>query len=73
VKPCSSRTRDAIAELLAEGLRREGFAVERVATGAAALEASEPDVVLLDIGSRHRRAAVCRELRARSEVPRSSW
>src|SRR4029077_3384570 len=41
---------DAIAEPLAEGLRSEGFAVERVATGAAALEAGEPDVVLLDIG-----------------------
>ena len=61
---------DAIAEPLAEGLRREGFAVERVATGAAALEASEPDVVLLDIGLPDTDGlAVCRELRSRSEVP----
>jgi len=41
---------DAIAEPLAEGLRREGFVVERVATGKAALEAAEPDLVLLDVG-----------------------
>jgi two-component system response regulator RegX3 len=41
---------DAIAEPLAEGLRREGFVVERVATGRAALEAPEPDLVLLDVG-----------------------
>ena len=40
---------DAIAVPLAEGLAREGFEVERVATGAAALEATEPDLVLLDI------------------------
>jgi two-component system, OmpR family, response regulator RegX3 len=61
---------DAIAEPLAEGLRREGFAVERVATGVAALEASEPDVVLLDIGLPDTDGlAVCRELRSRSEVP----
>ena len=61
---------DAIAEPLAEGLRREGFVVERVATGAAALEASEPDVVLLDIGLPDTDGlTVCRELRSRSEVP----
>ena len=41
---------DAIAEPLAEGLRREGFDVERVATGGAALEASGADLVLLDLG-----------------------
>ena len=40
---------DAIAEPLAEGLRREGFEVERVATGADALAADEPDLVLLDL------------------------
>ena len=32
---------DAIAEPLADGLRREGFSVERVATGGAALEAGK--------------------------------
>ena len=36
---------DAIADPLVAGLAREGFEVERVATGQAALEAAEPDVV----------------------------
>src|SRR5512132_1377724 len=61
---------DAIAEPLAEGLRREGFTVTRVATGKAALEATEPDVVLLDLRLPDVDGyEVCRELRARSEVP----
>jgi DNA-binding response OmpR family regulator len=61
---------DAIAEPLAEGLRREGFAVERVATGAAALAAAEPDLVLLDLRLPDVDGyTVCRELRARSSVP----
>ena len=61
---------DAIAEPLSEGLRREGFAVERVATGAAALEAAEPDVVLLDLGLPDIDGfTICRELRSRSSVP----
>ena len=61
---------DAIAEPLTEGLRREGFDVVRVASGGDALGAAEPDLVLLDLrlpdidGLR-----VCRELRARSDVP----
>jgi DNA-binding response OmpR family regulator len=61
---------DAIAKPLAEGLRDEGFDVVRVATGEDALEASLPDLVLLDLrlpgidGTE-----VCRRLRARSEVP----
>ena len=61
---------DAIAEPLAEGLRREGFEVTRVATGEEALEAPLPDLVLLDLrlpgvdGTE-----VCRRLRARSDVP----
>jgi DNA-binding response OmpR family regulator len=61
---------EAIAKPLAEGLRREGFEVTRVATGEEALEASLPDLVLLDLrlpgvdGTE-----VCRRLRARSDVP----
>jgi two-component system, OmpR family, response regulator RegX3 len=61
---------DAIANPLAEGLRREGFDVNHVATGAAALAAVLPDLVLLDLrlpdidGTE-----VCRLLRARSDVP----
>jgi two-component system response regulator RegX3 len=61
---------DAIAEPLAEGLRREGFEVERVATGADALAAEEPDLVLLDLRLPDVDGiTVCRELRARSSVP----
>ena len=61
---------DTIAEPLAEGLRREGFEVERVATGADALDASEPDLVLLDVGLPDTDGfTVCREIRGRSEVP----
>ena len=61
---------DAIAEPLAKGLRREGFAVERVASGLAALEAPEPDLVLLDLGLPDTDGfTVCRELRSRSSVP----
>jgi len=61
---------DTIAEPLAEGLRREGFDVERVATGVDALDAGEPDVVLLDVGLPDIDGfALCRELRGRSDVP----
>ena len=63
---------DAIAQPLAEGLRREGYDVERVATGQDALEGDrqEPDVVLLDVALPDIDGfAVCRELRARSRVP----
>jgi len=61
---------DAIAKPLADGLRREGFDVTRVATGEEALEQQLPDLVLLDLrlpgidGTE-----VCRRLRARSDVP----
>jgi len=61
---------NAIAEPLEAGLRREGFRVERVATGAAALAAERADLVLLDLrlpdidGTE-----VCRVLRSRSDVP----
>ena len=61
---------DAIAEPLAEGLGREGLIVERVSSGRAALEAPEPDLVLLDLGLPDLDGLeVCRQLRARSSVP----
>ena len=62
---------DAIAVPLAEGLRHEGFDVERVATGEAGLaEGSRADVVLLDVRLPDIDGfTVCRELRARSDVP----
>jgi DNA-binding response OmpR family regulator len=61
---------DAIAIPLAEGLEREGFDVERVATGGAALAAGEPDLVLLDLRLPDMDGLdVCRELRSRSQVP----
>jgi DNA-binding response OmpR family regulator len=61
---------DAIAAPLVEGLSREGFDVARVATGAAALDAPTPDVVLLDLGLPDIDGyAVCRQLRTRSSVP----
>jgi two-component system, OmpR family, response regulator RegX3 len=61
---------DAIAEPLADGLRREGFEVERVSTGEAALAAAGHDLVLLDVGLPDRDGfSVARELRSRSTVP----
>ncbi len=61
---------DAIAEPLVDGLRREGFDVERAATGGAALEAAEPDIVLLDLRLPDTDGLdVCRRLRERSSVP----
>jgi two-component system response regulator RegX3 len=61
---------DAIAEPLAEGLSREGFAVERVATGAGALAAAPADLALLDLGLPDLEGTeVCRRLRDRSAVP----
>ncbi len=61
---------DAIAEPLVEGLIREGFTVERVATGRDALTRQEPDLVILDLGLPDMDGyAVCQQLRARSPVP----
>jgi len=61
---------DSIAIPLADGLRREGFDVERVATGAEALAAPEPDLILLDLRLPDMDGyAVAREVRTRSRVP----
>ena len=62
---------DAIAEPLLDGLRREGYEVQRAASGAAALDASQhPDLVLLDLRLPDIDGLdVCRTLRGRSSVP----
>jgi len=60
----------SISGPLATGLRREGFEVELVGTGAAALAADVPDVVLLDLGLPDLDGrVVCQRLRAESPVP----
>ena len=61
---------DSIAQPLAEGLRREGFTVERAATGAEALAAGPADLVLLDLRLPDIDGLdVCRQLRERSDMP----
>jgi two-component system, OmpR family, response regulator RegX3 len=59
-----------IAEPLVAGLRRFGFAPTWVTTGAGALQADDPDVVLLDLALPDIDGLeVCRQLRADSDVP----
>jgi two-component system, OmpR family, response regulator RegX3 len=61
---------DSIARALQEGLEREGFDVQRAATGQAALEAAPVDMVLLDLRLPDIDGLdVCRQLRTRSRVP----
>lgn len=61
---------DGIAVPLQAGLERSGFVCHRVATGRAALDAPEPDLVLLDLGLPDIDGIeICRQLRARSDVP----
>lgn len=61
---------DAIAAPLVEGLGREGYEVQRVATGQAALDAPVPDVILLDLRLPDMDGYdVCRQIRTRSDVP----
>jgi two-component system, OmpR family, response regulator RegX3 len=61
---------EAIAVPLREGLEREGFTVERAATGQAALDAAPADLVLLDLRLPDIDGLdVCRQMRARSDVP----
>ncbi|WP_176458109.1 response regulator transcription factor [Rhodococcus sp. WWJCD1] len=60
----------SIADSLRSGLERYGYEVTAVATGSAALSASAPDVVLLDLGLPDMDGLdVCRMLRAHSTVP----
>jgi DNA-binding response OmpR family regulator len=61
---------DSIAEPLVAGLEREGFEVTRAATGEEALAAEQSEFVLLDLRLPDVDGfTVCRELRARSNVP----
>ncbi len=61
---------DTIADPLVKGLLREGFAVERVATGTAALQSAPADLILLDLGLPDLDGyEVCRRIRARGDVP----
>ena len=61
---------EPVAESLIRGLERYGYDVEWVSTAAAALSAGPADMVLVDLGLPDMDGLdVCRELRARSDVP----
>jgi DNA-binding response OmpR family regulator len=61
---------DAIASSLVSGLQTAGMTVRRVATGADAVAAVIPDLVLLDIGLPDFDGfEVCRRIRQKSAVP----
>ncbi|SMD20815.1 response regulator transcription factor [Lentzea albidocapillata] len=61
---------EPIAESLTRGLSRYGFEVQWVRTGAEALTAGDFAVVLVDLGLPDMDGLdVCRELRARGDVP----
>ncbi|GGU31880.1 response regulator transcription factor [Lentzea flava] len=61
---------EPIAESLTRGLSRYGFEVRWVRTGAEALEAGDFALVLVDLGLPDMDGLdVCRELRARGDVP----
>ena len=59
-----------IADPLVEGLEREGYDVELACSGADALAARRPDLVLLDLGLPDMDGVdLCRLLRARGPTP----
>jgi two-component system, OmpR family, response regulator RegX3 len=61
---------EPIAESLTRGLSRYGFTVDWVRTGREALDAAAAEIVLVDLGLPDMDGLdVCRELRARSDVP----
>jgi two-component system, OmpR family, response regulator RegX3 len=61
---------EPVAESLIRGLARYGYDVEWVSTAAAALAAGPADMVLVDLGLPDMDGLdVCRELRARGDVP----
>ena len=61
---------DAIAASLISGLATSGMTVRRVSSGADAVAAEIPDVVLLDIGLPDFDGfEVCRRIRQKSQVP----
>ncbi len=68
---------ESFIEALVVGLKREGFLVTVARDGIEGLSMFDrvrPDLVLLDIWLPHKSGIdVCRELRLRTRVSRSSW